>query len=110
MQRKILFAGALSLAVSFLPAVASAAEFTLVIKDHRFHPAQLTVPAGERVKLLIDNRDPTPEEFESHDLRREKIIPGHGKGVVWVGPLSAGKYRFFGEFHESTARGELIAK
>jgi len=95
-----------------LPITASAAtpEFTIAIKDHRFDPAEVVVPAGKKVKLVIDNRDATPEEFESHDLKREKVIAGKTKATIWVGPLRPGKYRFFGEFHEATAQGVLIAK
>lgn len=87
-----------------------AKEFTIIIKDHRFEPAELTVPAGQRVKLVIDNRDSTPEEFESLDLRREKIVPGGSKASIWIGPLPPGTYGFFGEFNEKTAQGKLIAK
>lgn len=83
--------------------------YTLVIKDHRFAPAELKVPAGEKIKLIVDNQDVTPEEFESHDLKREKIIQGKNKGTVLVGPLKAGTYRFFGEFNQETAQGVLIA-
>ncbi len=95
-----------------LPLSASAAtpEFTIAIQDHRFDPAEVVVPAGKKVKLVIDNRDATPEEFESHDLKREKVIAGKTKATIWVGPLRPGKYRFFGEFHEATAQGVLIAK
>jgi len=96
--------------VAAAPAPALADDYVLVIKEHRFQPAELTVPAGQRIKITIDNRDPTPEEFESHDLRREKIIPGHTKGTVWVGPLEPGAYGFYGEFHQDTAQGKLIAK
>jgi plastocyanin len=93
-----------------LPGQAADTTYTLVISGHRFEPQELTVPAGQRVKLIIDNRDASAEEFESHDLRREKIIPGNSKATIWVGPLPAGEYRFFGEFHEDTAQGKLIAK
>lgn len=93
-----------------IPSRAETREFTIAIKNHRFEPAEITVPAGKKVKLVIDNRDGTPEEFESHDLKREKVIAGKTKGVIWIGPLSPGKYRFFGEFHEATAQGVLIAK
>ncbi|WP_089229713.1 cupredoxin domain-containing protein [Tistlia consotensis] len=92
------------------PAAAEEAAQTIVIKDHKFEPATVEVPAGKRVKLVIDNRDGTPEEFESKDLRREKVIPGNSKGSVWVGPLPKGEYAFVGEFHEDTAKGRLIAK
>lgn len=85
-------------------------EFTLVIKDHKFQPAELTIPAGVKVVLIVDNQDATPEEFESHELQREKIIPGHTKAKVFVGPLKPGSYPFFGEFHEATAQGKLIVK
>jgi plastocyanin len=92
------------------PADAADPEFKLVIKDHRFTPAELAVPAGQKVRLTIENQDPTPEEFESYELNREKIVPGKGTIVVFVGPLKPGKYEFFGEFNQATARGWLVAK
>jgi plastocyanin domain-containing protein len=85
-------------------------EFTLTIKDHRFEPTEVVVPAGQKVRLVIENKDPTPEEFESYSLNREKIVPGNGKIVLFVGPLEPGKYEFFGEFNMATARGWLIAR
>jgi plastocyanin len=85
-------------------------EFKLVIKDHKFTPAELTIPAGVKVKLIVDNQDATPEEFESHELNREKVIPGNSQAKIFVGPLKAGTYPFFGEFNEATAQGKLIAK
>ena len=110
MKRFTVLASVVLMASFLLPGAAMAAEYTLVIKNHRFEPSELAVPAGKRVKLVIDNRDATAEEFDSHDLRREKIVPGNSKGVVWVGPLTAGKYHFYGEFHEDTAQGNLTAK
>jgi plastocyanin len=110
MKRFTALASSLLMTSFLMPGAVMAAEYTLVIKNHRFEPSELTVPAGKRVKLVIDNRDSSVEEFESHDLRREKIVPGNSKGVVWVGPLPAGKYHFYGEFHEDTAQGNLIAK
>ena len=85
-------------------------EFTLVIESHRFIPAELTVPAGQKIRLLVENRDPTPEEFESYDFNREKIVPGKGRITLFVGPLKPGRYEFFGEFNPDTARGILIAE
>ena len=66
--------------------------------------------AGVRVKLVIDNQDASAEEFESRDLRREKLVAGKSRGFVWVGPLPKGEYGFYGEFHQDTAQGKLIAK
>lgn len=99
--------------LTLVPLLASAAEpptFTLTLKNHRFVPAQVVVPANTKVKLVIVNEDATPEEFESHELNREKIVTGKGKITVWVGPLKPGKYPFFGEFHMDTAQGVLIAR
>ncbi len=89
---------------------ADTTELTIVIKNHRFDPSEITLPAGKRLKLVIDNQDATPEEFESHDLRREKIVAGNSKATVWIGPLQPGTYSFFGEYHEATAKGTLIVK
>jgi hypothetical protein len=85
-------------------------EYDLVIKNHEFVPANLTVPAGQKLKLVIENLDPTPEEFESHLLNREKIIPANSKAVVYVGPLEPGSYPFFGDFNPQTATGTITAK
>jgi hypothetical protein len=85
-------------------------ELTLRIKDHKFIPAQMNVPANTKFKLIVVNEDPTPEEFESHELNREKIVTGKGKITVFLGPLKPGRYPYFGEFHMKTAQGVLIAK
>lgn len=90
--------------------IANAAEVALILKDHKFVPTELTIPAGQKVKLVIKNQDPTPAEFESHDLNREKIIKGNGEGVVFVGPLEPGRYAFFDEFNEATTKGTLVVK
>lgn len=89
---------------------AEAPEFRILIKDHRFEPAELRVPAAAKLMLVIDNQDATPEEFESHDLHREKVISGKRSARIPVGPLQPGTYKFFGEFHEDTAQGVLIAE
>jgi len=91
-------------------ACADDVEMTLVIKDHQFAPAELKVPAGQRVKLVVHNQDKTPEEFESKSLKREKVIPAGAKVPVLVGPLKPGRYEFFGEYHEATARGVIVVE
>lgn len=94
------------------PALALAAdpEVLLVIKNHRFEPAEIKVPAGKRVKLTVHNQDATAEEFESHKLNREKVIAPGAKAVIFIGPLKAGKYEFVGEYNEATAKGVVIAE
>ncbi len=95
----------------FVSSAALAAEdYQLIIKDHRFEPAELIIPANKKVKILVDNQDPTAEEFESHDINREKVISGNSKATIFVGPLKPGSYKFFGEFNPATAQGILVVK
>jgi len=101
---------AIGLAVAASTACAEDYDAKLVIRDHKFEPVELTVPAGQKIKLLVDNQDATPEEFESNELNREKIVTGKGTITVFLGPLDAGRYPFFGDFHQETAQGVLIVK
>src|ERR1041385_5707479 len=89
---------------------AAAQEMNITIKDHKFEPTELKVPAKKRITLTVINNDPTPEEFESKKLKVEKVIPGRSKAVVRFGPLEPGRYEFVGEFHEDTAKGAVIAE
>jgi plastocyanin len=84
--------------------------YTVRIKDHRFIPAEVRIPAGVKVKLVLENQDATPEEFDSHALNREKVIAGNGKSSIYLGPLNAGRYHFAGEFHADTAQGIVIVQ
>jgi Cupredoxin-like domain len=85
-------------------------EFALAIEGHRFTPARIEVPAGQKVKLVVDNKDATPEEFESSALKVEKVIPGRTRATIFIGPLKPGEYPFAGEFNEKTATGVVVAK
>ena len=58
----------------------------------------------------MENQDPTPEEFESYDLNREKIVKGNAKITLFIGPLPPGVYAYFGEFNPETAQGKIIAE
>src|SRR5262245_37085317 len=77
--------------------VASAQEFNLVIRNNKFEPEEIRVPAGKRVSIYVTNEDATPEEFDSTALKVEKVIPGKSKGLVRIGPLAPGRYEFIGE-------------
>lgn len=107
---KKLYTALFGLSLLASQALAETKEFTITIKDHKFTPEVTEIPVGEKVKLIIDNQDPTPEEFESHSLNREKIIKGNSKGTVFVGPLEAGEYDYFGEFNEDSAKGKIVVK
>jgi hypothetical protein len=96
--------------VSSTTAPVHADGLVVTIKDHKFSPTELKVPVNQRVEITVINDDATPEEFESHPMKVEKVIPGKSKGVVRIGPLKPGHYPFVGEFHESTAKGVVIAE
>jgi plastocyanin len=89
---------------------AVAQEFNLTIRNHKFEPQEIRVPAGKRLSISVTNEDASAEEFESPSLKVEKVIPGKSKGVVRIGPLAPGRYEFFGEFHADTAKGVVIAE
>jgi plastocyanin domain-containing protein len=97
-------------AIILAPGSLRAQDVTITIKNHRFTPSEVKVPANKRVQITVVNDDPTPEEFESREMKVEKVIPGKSKGVVRIGPLPPGRYPFFGEFNEATAKGVVIAE
>jgi hypothetical protein len=91
------------------PALADDPVVTITLNDHQFAPSEVPVPAGVKVKLLVRNEQQMAAEFESNSLHREKIVNAGGEITVFVGPLDAGSYEFFDDFHNDT-RGHLIAK
>jgi len=100
----------LMLPLAAAPAAAAESEYTLVLEGHRYSPGELVVPAGVRLRLVLENRDHTPEEFESYALNREKLIAPESKVVLYVGPLKPGRYEYFGDFNPTTARGWLVVQ
>ena len=89
---------------------AGAPPIPLLLKDHRFTPAEITVKANQPFALEVTNADGVADEFDSDSLKREKVIAGGQKGVVRVGPLPPGRYPFMGEYHPKTAQGAVIVQ
>lgn len=84
--------------------------FNLVISNGRFVPETIEVPANTKFKLQIRNDGPSAEEFESIELRKEKVLgPGASSFLIFQ-PLKPGTYKFFGDFHPQTAQGRFVAK
>ena len=97
-------------AAMLLPAAVVAAEpVQLTLKDRRFVPAEVNVPAGERFRIVVSNQDAVPSEFESDDLRVEKVVVAGGKITVMAGPLKPGTYKFFDDYHPEAA-GTITAQ
>jgi hypothetical protein len=99
---RVLLVAALIAVWPMVNAPARAADLTslpVVLKDHRFTPDHLTVPAGERFLIVLTNQESTTIEFESYDMKFEKIAVPDGKVTVHAGPLHPGTYKFFDDYH-----------
>jgi len=106
MARGILFIAAFSL----LGGTAGADTIELTLKGHRFSPADVTVPANQKFQIKVTNGDEAPAEFESHDLKVEKIVVPGGTITVTAGPLKPGTYQFVDDYHPDDAKGTVTAK
>ena len=97
--------------IFFLQIIAVADDVITVdlhIKDHKFIPDILELPAGKKICIIVHNDDPTIEEFESADLKREKIVLGNSAIKIILAPLVPGEYKFFGDFYQETAQGKIV--
>lgn len=109
-MRAILVAGLLALMVGGAAASESQPHtVTLTLSGHRFVPDDVEVPAGQRIRVRLINRDPASEEFDSIDLGVEKDVTPNGQTEFMVGPLKPGAYSFMGELHADTASGTMRA-
>lgn len=83
--------------------------FKLDMADGKVNPARIEVPAGKRIKIEIRNSGKGAVEFESVQLRKEKVLAPGADSFVVIAPLSPGEYKFFDDFHQ-TAQGVIVAK
>lgn len=97
-------------AASATHAFAADDTYVLTLKDHKFSPANFTIPAGKKVKVTVKNLDTTPAEFESDDFKAEKVVPAGKQVDVFIGPLKAGTYEFHDEYHEAESKTKLTVK
>ncbi len=91
------------------PAWADTPTVELVIHNQQFTAQELPVPAHLKIKLLITNQDSLPAEFESYDLSREVVVPGHSTVTVYIGPLAPGRYNFFNDFNHAAQGWVVVA-
>jgi hypothetical protein len=105
--RSVLSFGALLFLAACGP---GAGAIPVTLKDHKFTPSEIRVPADRPVLLSVSNEDATAEEFDSSSLKVEKVIAGHDRGNVRIRPLARGRYPFMGEYHSQTAQGVVIAE
>jgi hypothetical protein len=84
--------------------------FQLLMKEGRFFPETIEVPANLRFRLEVKNEGPGAGEFESLELKKELVLaPGVTRSLVFF-PMQPGSYKFFDDFHPETGQGKIIAK
>lgn len=98
---------ALSAASTF---AADILTFKLEMQDGKFIPARIEVPTGQRIKIEIHNIGKTAAEFESVELRKEKVLAPGAQSFVVIAPLRPGEYKFFDDFHLNMPQGVIVAK
>ncbi|PMS33300.1 Cupredoxin-like domain-containing protein [Trinickia symbiotica] len=106
------FASAVIIAMASVGTAAHADDlptFKLEMADGKLNPARIDVPAGKRIKIEIRNTGKGAVEFESVELRKEKVLAPGADSFVVIAPLDPGQYKFFDDFHQ-TAQGVIVAK
>lgn len=98
------------LACSALAALADEPTFKIDIKDGVITPLEIEVPANTRIRLEVTNSGTSPTEFESVQLKKEKVIAGGNSSVMVIRTLDAGTYDFFDDFHIDKPHAKIIAK
>ncbi len=84
-------------------------EIPLTIDKNQFQPNEVKVKANAPFVLVITNKSAKAAEFESKDLRVEKVVPA-GKTVnVRMRALKPGTYSFLDDFNQQ-ATGRIVAE
>ncbi len=84
--------------------------FTIRAEAGHFTPSQLEVAANQPFTVRVTSAEKTPIEFESFELRRERVVrPGETISVN-MPPLGPGTYKFFDDFHRDTPEGAIVVK
>ena len=111
MRALILAVGSFSLvSVAGFAAHADSTTYEITLKGQTFSPARLKVPAGTAFVIRMRNENDAPAEFESTDMKFEKIVAGHSEIVARVKPLPGGEFEFYDEYHEDVARGTVVSE
>jgi hypothetical protein len=101
---------ALLMGIGGFSARADDPELRLTLHDHTFAPNEIKAPANAAFVIIVTNQDPTPEEFESTSMKVEKIVAPNSEIKVRLRALKPGRYEFWGEYHQDTAKGVLIVE
>jgi len=101
---------ALLFAAPLLAQAADLPTYKLEMKDGKLIPMRIEVPSGQKFVLEIHNTGKIPVEFESLQLRKEKVLAPGASSFVVIAPLQKGEYKYFDDFHQATTQGVIVAK
>jgi Cupredoxin-like domain len=108
--KKQLLTGCVLMVLSTALYAAALPTFQLELNDGKLNPVRIEVPAGQKIKIEVHNIGKSPVEFESVQLRKEKVLAPGASSFVVIAPMQPGEYKFFDDFHMNTAQGVIVAK
>ena len=85
-------------------------EIALSYKDKKFDPSEISAPANTPIVIKFRNLDKDAMELESDSLHIEKVVAAGKDATIKVRAQKPGRYEFFDEYNEKTARGTLVVK
>jgi Cupredoxin-like domain len=85
-------------------------EIALSYKDKKFDPPEINAPANTPIVIKFRNLDREAMELESDTLRIEKVVAAGKDATIKIRAQKPGRYEFFDEYNEKTARGALVVK
>lgn len=87
-----------------------APSFRIEFNDGKFEPQRLEVPANKTIEIELVNKGQGPAEFESKQLRKEKVLAPGATTTLVIRGLDPGEYDFFDDFHPDAPPAKLVAK
>lgn len=108
-MKKILTGAAIAATLLASAGAYAASGIPIEMKDGRFNPATIEIPANQKVTLTIKNSEKSEVEFESYELNREEKIKPGASTTVYVGPLEPGSYPVFDD-NNPDAKGVVVVK
>jgi Cupredoxin-like domain len=107
---KISLAALVALATAGVAHADNSIEIPLSYKDKTFDPAEISAPANTPIVIKFRNLDKDAMELESDSLHIEKVVAAGKDATIKVKAQKPGRYEFFDEYNEKTARGALVVK
>jgi hypothetical protein len=83
--------------------------YLVEMKDGDLIPAELVVPEKTKFRIVIRNIGNKPAEFESNQLRQEKVLFMGAETNVVIIPLDKGSYDYFDDFAPKM-KGKITVK